>query len=92
MNPSALGGTSGHVVLHGQGPGATLLGPKHGTDKQEAQVQVVRLDDQKESTSPGPISLLKVDCEGSENGVMSGARKLLATDEPVLLIALHHMA
>ncbi len=90
IEPSAVGDANGKATLYGTGPGATLIGPKHGSDKSEQSVQVIKLDDWRESKSLNPICLLKVDCEGNEDKVMAGARALVTENSPILLIALYH--
>jgi FkbM family methyltransferase len=52
-----------------------------------ATVNVVKLDD--DLRSAGPISLLKIDCEGFEYHVLSGAIKLLELHKPLLFVELH---
>jgi FkbM family methyltransferase len=90
VSAKAAGSTEERAILHGSGAGATLIGPKRGSDQTQQVVDVVTLDNWKKKTTPGQISLLKVDCEGNENSVMAGAFELVATDQPVLLIALYH--
>jgi FkbM family methyltransferase len=52
-----------------------------------ARVKIVKLDD--DLRSAGPISLLKIDCEGFEYHVLSGAMKLLELYKPLLFVELH---
>jgi FkbM family methyltransferase len=50
------------------------------------RVPVVALDD---AVSHRPVSFLKIDAEGAEALVLRGARRLLAHDQPVVLVDLH---
>ena len=50
------------------------------------RVPTVRVDD---LVMPRPISFIKLDAEGAEGLILSGARALLAHDRPVMLVDLH---
>jgi FkbM family methyltransferase len=56
------------------------------------RVSVVRADTLlREKRVPIP-SIIKIDVEGAESLVLAGARSLLETEKPVLLIEMHHIA
>jgi FkbM family methyltransferase len=63
----------------------------HGTARQEMaehlSVRLAALDDELESLEN--ISFLKVDCEGFEYHVLSGAKRILDKHRPIVLIELH---
>lgn len=52
----------------------------------DAEVAVVRLDDALDGRR---IALIKIDCEGYEWQVLSGARALIETQQPLLFVELH---
>jgi FkbM family methyltransferase len=55
----------------------------------EARVKVVTLDDQVFAQDAEPPDFIKIDVEGAESRVLAGARRVLETYRPILLIALH---
>jgi FkbM family methyltransferase len=55
----------------------------------EFQVKVVSLDDQVFAQKTGPPDFVKIDVEGAESSVLTGAKRVLETYRPILLIALH---
>lgn len=62
------------------------LDPAHAQQALVA-VDVVALDD----TVEGPVTLLKMDIEGSEFPAIKGARRILQQHKPKLAIAVYHM-
>jgi len=63
---------------------SSLLKPS--TFSGEATVEVTTLDDFAAEAAVGPVAMLKVDVEGWEMEVLRGARRLLAGQEPPMLI------
>ena len=47
-------------------------------------VKTVRLDDYCGQAGLGPVSVMKIDVEGAEDRVLSGAAKLMARDKPII--------
>lgn len=52
-------------------------------------VQAISLDDWHESAKFTPIRAIKIDAEGSEEFILRGARRLLATTRPFLILELN---
>ena len=78
----AVGATSGVAVLSvGLGPRNKVLGPAEAGE----EVPMATLDDLLGST-PGPVSLVKVDVEGGELDVLEGGRRLIERDSPALIV------
>ena len=62
-----------------------------GFEQRTVTVQVRRLDDLLEER--GAVGFVKIDVEGHEDGVLRGARRILESDRPVILIEIewrHH--
>ena len=53
-------------------------------------VQAISLDDWHESVGSPPIRLIKIDAEGSEPFILEGARRMIASTRPYLIIELNH--
>src|SRR5262245_8272662 len=90
---AAVGATSGSATLTFpvetlNSGGAYLLrdGSSPLTGNLERKVALVALDEFK---LPHPIRFIKMDVEGAEPQVLEGAKRLLASDRPVLLTELH---
>ena len=54
-----------------------------------ASVQAISLDDWHESVGSPPIRLIKIDAEGSEPFILEGARRIIASTQPYLIIELN---
>gem|GEM_PF-1296209 len=54
-----------------------------------SEIQVYRLDDLVRSCGWGPIHVLKIDVEGAEHLVLSGALETLERERPLLLMEIH---
>ena len=78
----AVGAASGVAVLSvGLGPRNMVLDPAERGE----EVPMVTLDDLLPST-PGPVSLVKVDVEGGELDVLAGGSRLIERDGPALIL------
>lgn len=78
----AVGATSGVAILSvGLGPRNKVVSPAETGE----EVALAALDDLLPST-PGPVSLVKVDVEGGELDVMEGGRRLIERDSPALIL------
>jgi FkbM family methyltransferase len=52
-------------------------------------VKAVSLDDQVFAQNARPPDFIKIDVEGAESRVLAGAKRVLETHRPILLVALH---
>lgn len=82
VHPAALGGEPGTTAFVVRGAGSRIRTPDDdGRTVRTVDVKVVRLDD----TLPDrPWAMGKLDVEGAEHLVLSGAEKLLARGEPAI--------
>lgn len=80
LHPLAVGDQTGTVSLH-TGINGAVAAPGEG----EVTVPICRLDD----LVTGPVDFLKIDVEGYEGHVLSGARRLLAEHKPKLFLEIH---
>lgn len=71
--------------------GVTASLARSGGNLLGTTVNNIRLDDYQANIS-GPVRLLKIDVEGAELKVLRGARRLLASHKPVLVIEVHLFA
>lgn len=55
----------------------------------DLRVRAVSLDDQVFTQSTRPPDFIKIDVEGAESRVLAGAKRVIETYRPILLIALH---
>ena len=84
----AVGATSGVAVISvGLGPQNKVLGPADSGE----EVPMATLDDLLPST-PGPVSLVKVDVEGGELDVLAGGQRLIERDAPALILEVNDAA
>ena len=86
--PLAIGAVAGTATLsiprhHGRAVGSlgSLQVPDNVADVEQVTVPVIRLDD----LIPGPIDVLKIDAEGFEVDVLTGAARLLST-KPIVIV------
>lgn len=83
----AISSTSGEMTLY-----ASLAGPDTASlralspDAVSELVRVETLD--AEIPADSPVGLIKIDVEGAEMDVLDGARRILAQDQPMILIEL----
>jgi FkbM family methyltransferase len=88
MHRLALGARSGEVVLHLAADSlyhSTEWVP-HGSTAGTVSVPMAALDAVWRERGAPPVSVLKVDVEGAEPGVLRGARELLNTCRPAILV------
>jgi FkbM family methyltransferase len=87
--PSFLGSATLRVAAAASG-GLNTLGdsfPYQGVEvEQMEQVEVMTLDDFVERHALAPVSVIKLDIEGSEGEAITGATRLLTRDRPVLVL------
>lgn len=81
--PDAVGSEPGFVGM-AQGRSGTVLGAEMGNGP---RARVVRLDDALEGCR---VSALKMDLEGFEPRALEGARGLVRSQRPLLLVAVYH--
>jgi FkbM family methyltransferase len=78
----AVGAASGVAILSvGLGPRNKVLSATEAGE----EVPMTTLDELRPST-PGPVSLVKVDVEGGELDVLEGGRQLIERDSPALIL------
>jgi FkbM family methyltransferase len=70
-----------HATGHLAGTGGTPCG--------DLRVEVISLDDLVFTQNAKPPDFIKIDVEGAESKALAGARQVLETYRPILLIALH---
>jgi FkbM family methyltransferase len=80
----ACGDRNGRLNFNGGINGAIAATNEPG---EAITVPVVRLDDR--LADAGPISLIKIDCEGYEWNVLSGCRDIIRAHRPLLFVELH---
>ena len=87
---AALSATPGKMQLYrpdGQvSPGATMLPGIHGMGEQAIDVEVQSLDHYFRHHGGQPVRFIKCDAEGHELQVLHGCRRIMAQDQPVLLL------
>ena len=82
--------TSGTAVLNSVSGGAASDGRQSfGLGPLTERVKIARLDDLVSRESLPPPQMMKIDTEGAEVKVLTGARAMLMTHHPRLAIALH---
>lgn len=91
LDRRALGARSGSAILyeHDEGHGgSSSLSPTAARDRpdRETEITVVTLDEYDTERPLEGLRLLKVDVEGSEVAVLTGARAVIARERPVLLV------
>lgn len=84
----ALGGEPGTLPLHipEANAGMGTLKPGDGRFGRRVDVEVKRLDDVIEEAGIGPVRLVKIDVEGFEAEVFSGARRWLGSTPPDAIV------
>ena len=82
--------TSGTAVLTSVSGGAASIGrQEYGLPPLSERVRIVRLDDLITRENLPPPNMMKIDTEGAEVKVLTGARETLGRHRPRLCIALH---
>ena len=79
----ACGDENGRLSFNGGINGSVAAGDEAASET----VAVVRLDDR--LAVAGPISLIKIDCEGYEWNVLKGCQDIIRAHRPVLFVELH---
>ncbi len=81
----ALGDHSGHARLETR----TGSGTGYISDSGDEAVEITSIDELVESGALPPPTFLKIDVEGGEMAVLRGARKVIATHRPRMILATH---
>ncbi len=81
----ALGDHSGHARLETR----TGSGTGYISDSGDEAVEITSIDELVESGALPPPTFLKIDVEGGEMAVLRGARKVIATQRPRMILATH---
>lgn len=79
----ACGDENGRLNFNGGINGSIAIGDEMALET----VAVVRLDDR--LAVAGPISLIKIDCEGYEWNVLNGCQNIIHAHRPMLFVELH---
>jgi FkbM family methyltransferase len=97
INRAAVASGLGHSIMYpsavqdNDGIGSLLPGPNRSADAEE--VAVINLDALTEGLHNRPVHFVKVDVEGAEADVFTGARKLLGSaNAPALLFESFHVS
>lgn len=86
--PKAVGGAPGRALLHvpqTPDPSFSSLEPGRFAEGDPVEVEVTTVDDEVEAAGLRP-TVVKVDVEGGELGVVAGMRRTLAAHRPVLVV------
>ena len=88
----ALGDRAGEVSmvqLDGRNPGTTTIKPGNKSEGEMVdKVPMLTLDSYAENHLSGPVHLIKIDVEGYESFVLTGAVSIIQRNKPVLLVEL----
>ncbi len=81
----AVGDHSGHAKLETR----TGSGTGYISDTGDEDVEITSIDELVESGALPPPTFLKIDVEGGEMAVLRGARKVIETQRPRMILATH---
>ncbi len=81
----AVGDHSGHAKLETR----TGSGTGYISDTGDEDVEITTIDELVESGALPPPTFLKIDVEGGEMAVLRGARKVIETQRPRMILATH---
>jgi len=87
----ALGAENGSIKMNVFGSMSTSIERKGIVYKDEIEVPVVTLDEYVEKYELD-VGLIKVDIEGGEPAFLSGAKKTICEQKPILLLSIYHNA
>lgn len=90
---AAVGEDAGEVTFNfiPDRPARSSMKINQGSEEYAAEVQKVRLCALDQEVQTKPISLIKIDVEGAELGVLKGAREIILRDRPLLIFECDRM-